>query len=143
MKVRKYMQEKWTIWNAISNPSEQYHLEACSTTADYGLAIIIRDDSDNKLAITLPGYICSYRITNESFALETLAFLDNSYGKEFYTQNAFFTIENSEYLEWMKTQVDPIAFEYYKFKHYCIFTPQEKIDIISNYEPQISLLENA
>lgn len=137
------MQEKWALWHPVENPSKNYFLEACSTTSDYGFAIIISDDSDKKLVITLPGYICSYRITNESFAIETLNFLENTYGKEFYTQNTFFTIENSEYLEWMKKQIDPSAFEYYKFKHYCIFTAEEKIDIISNYEPQISLLENA
>jgi hypothetical protein len=135
------MQEKWTLWQPITNLSKHYYLESCSTTNEQGLEIIITDDSDKKFSIALPGYICSYRITNESFTMKTLVFLENMYGKEFYTQNAFFTIENSEYLGWMKNQVNPIAFEYHKFKHYCIFTSNEIIDIISNYKPEVKYIK--
>lgn len=135
------MQEHWTLWQPIGNASRHYYLESCSTTNEQGLEIILTDDSDNKVSIKLPGYICSYRIANESFVMDTLVFLENTYGKDFYVQNTFFIVENSEYLKWIKKQVDPIAYEAYKFKHYCIFTSNEIIDIISNYEPEVKQIE--
>lgn len=135
------MQEKWKLWQPISTPPEHYNLESCSTNDDYGLQIILIGDLDKRISITLPGYIGSYRITKETFITDTLIFLENNYDKKFYTQNTFFTIENSEYLEWMKKQVDPIAFEYYKFKHFCILTSDALIDIISDYEPTVKHID--
>lgn len=135
------MQEKWIHWQPIPKNSKQYHLESYSTNYENGLQFIIIDDNHKKISITLSGYICSYRITNESFFMETLIFLKTNYGENYYINNKFFIIENSEYLEWIKKQVDPIAYEVYKFKHYCIFTSNEIIDIISNYEPEVKYIQ--
>lgn len=135
------MKEKWSLWQPIPKISKEYNLESYSTDYDYGLKFIVTDDTNKKISITLEGYICSYRITNESFFMETLLFLKGNYGEDFYVNNKFFIIENSEYLEWIKKQVDPIAFEYYNFKHYCIFLHNEIIDIISDYEPEVKYLE--
>lgn len=135
------MKEKWSLWQPIPKTSKEYNLKSYSTDYDSGLQFIVTDDSNKKISITLEGYICSYRITNESFFMETLLFLKENYGEDFYVNNKFFIIENSEYLEWIKKQVDPIAFEYYSFKHYCIFLHNEIIDIISDYEPEVKYLE--
>lgn len=134
------MQEKWSRWEPIAGLSTNYYSESILDTAEDGFKIHIFDHTGKKVLISFSNSVEAYRSTDDSFTYETLDFLNNNYGPEFYNNWTFFKIENSEYLEWLKKQSGG-TFEMYSLKHFCIFTINAMIDIAVSYEPDVSHID--
>ena len=134
------MQEQWSKWEPITNLSKKYYVESISESIADGFKIILIDDKnpEKKVLISWPNSVDAYRSTYESFTLLTLHKLDERYGKQFYDWT-FFKIENSEYLNWVSEQSYGIT-ESLNFKHFCIYGTESMVDIIANYEPEVSLI---
>lgn len=134
------MQEKWTRWEPSANLSKKYYSKAITDIADDGFRIQLFDRDGKKVLVSFPISVEAYRSTDDSFVYDTLDFLDKNYGTEFYAEWTFFKIENSEYLKWMKKQSGEM-FECYQLQHFCIFTINCMIDVITNYEPKVTHIE--
>lgn len=132
------MKEQWTRWE-LPRVSKNYYCQSLIDTPSDGFQISLFDDNNNKIIISFTSSVDAYRTTDENFVFNTLEYLEKKYGKEFYSTWSFFKIENSEYLEWLKKESGG-TFEIYQLKHYCIWTINCRIDVISNYEPEIIYL---
>ena len=135
------MQEKWIRWEPTSRLSAKYYVESI-VDIDEGFKIILYDckHSEKKTMILFPDSVDAYRRTDESFTLSTLHSLKENYGINFFGDWSFFKIENSEYLDWIKKQSFSIS-ESLNFQHFCILASDFMIDIITNYEPEVSHIE--
>ena len=133
------MKEKWTRWEPIVNLSKNYYSESLIDTPD-GFKLHLFDESGKKILVSFPNSVFAYRSTDDSFIYETLGFLEKNYETKFYSEWAFFEIENSEYLEWLKRQSGEM-YEAYGLRHFCIFTINAMIDIANDSEPEIFHLD--
>lgn len=138
------MQEHWTQWKPISDRFLKWYYTESISDNENGLKIILFDaenPSDKRILIHFTKGVDAYRITNESFTNEIINFVDDKYGVDFYVDWPFFKIEDSEYLEWLNKKSSGIS-EPYKFTHYCIFTSDALLDILSYDEPIVTLIED-
>ncbi len=136
------MKEKWIKWNPINKLSNQYYVESISDNFSEDLKIILIDDDNpqNKVLITWANSVYAYRKTYETFTILTLNNLDAEYGTVFRNWS-FFKIENSKYLKWLSEQSCGIT-DSLNLVHFCIYSTEEMFEVIANYEPNISLIEN-
>jgi hypothetical protein len=136
------MQEKWTRWEPTGNLSTKYYVQSISDTFSAGFKIKLIDyhHPEKKVLIAWPGSVYAYRQTYESFTLLTLNDLIEQYGKNF-TDWTFFKIENSEYLKWISKQSYEIT-DSLNFTHFCIYSTEEMVDILSSIEPEVSIISH-
>ncbi len=133
------MQEKWIRWEPSASLSNNYYSESLLDTPD-GFKLYLFDKFGKKILVSFPNSVFAYRSTDDSFIYDTLDFLEKNYGTKFYSEWAFFKIENSDYLEWLKKQSGEM-YEVYNLKHFCIFTINCIIDIANDSEPIITHIE--
>lgn len=133
------MKEQWTYWEPISGLSKKYHTKLISNSFKKGFVINLVDDNNKKISIRFTGTVISYRITDESYIFDTLTFLENNYGKDFYGDWTFFKIENSEYVEWINKQTYDV-YQDIGLKHFCILASDLRLDFITTYEPEVKYI---
>jgi hypothetical protein len=133
--------EKWERWEPIKNLSSEYYLESILFDDD-GLKIILSDeiDSTKKLNIVFDGVVASYKLTDETYKIETWAFLDKQYGKAFYSKWRFFRVFNSSYLKILSEDSCGIA-DSHELLHFVI-TGNEVLEVIVAYEPIVEIIES-
>jgi|ERR1700733_3048098 len=134
------MHEKWTRWEPIKNLSKHYYVKSISDTFSGGLKIKLIDDRDpeKKVLVSWPNSVDAYRKTYETFTLLTLSNIDKQYGENFKGWT-FFKIENSEYLKWISEQSCKIT-DSFNLKHFCIYSTEEMVDVLSCVEPEVSII---
>lgn len=131
--------EKWIRWEIKEALNESYYLDDLSWP-DTGFKIKFRAESDKqKIEIFFDESIDAFRYTNESFYFKLFGDLSDKYGSGFYKDWSFFKVENSEYLEWLSTKSRGWSDEF-SFTHFCILGGDEVVDIVTNYEPQITII---
>ncbi|OGI12004.1 MAG: hypothetical protein A2Y40_10985 [Candidatus Margulisbacteria bacterium GWF2_35_9] len=137
------MKEEWKTWEPVSDLSEKYYIESVSNDLKKGLKIVVCDEKNEKkkVIITFEYAISSYKWTNETFRLDTAAFLDEKYGKKFYTKWTFFKVTNSSYLQLLSKESSGIA-DYYSLIHFAIIESNSILDIIASYEPNVEFVED-
>ncbi|MBP6892597.1 hypothetical protein KBB68_03385 [Candidatus Babeliales bacterium] len=60
--------------------------------------------------------------------------------KDCYANWSFFKIVNSEYLAWLSEKSCTWS-DQLKFIHFCIVGGDEVIDIVTNYEPKVTIMD--
>ena len=92
----------------------------------------------NKNKEIFDGTVHSYRVTNESFRLSTIKFMDEEVDG---SKGLFFkVIDNSEYFEWLvreSGEVVKVDIESNSLIHFVFVYSESFIDVIANYEPKI------
>lgn len=136
------MKEKWIQWKPINNLSNKYYIESIINDAS-GLTVIFVDSFNKspKLKMIFENGIDAFRISNETFNLSTIHYLNKNYGGEFYAHWTFFKVENSEYLKCLSGQSGKIS-DFYGIKQYSIVTDEDFLDIASTYEPKFVFINN-
>ena len=136
------MQEKWIRWEPTNNLSKKYYVESISEDIKdkYKILLTNAENNKNKILISWPIGVDAHRSTDESYTLATINFLDNQYGPEFYANWTFFKIENSNYLKWLSDQSYGISDDC-NLTHFCILAVDSMIDIINNYDPTITIID--
>jgi hypothetical protein len=136
------MKEEWKKWEPIKGLSKKYYTESIIDDFD-GFKVVLCDENNKgkKAIITFDSSVSSYKWTNETFRLDTAAFLDKEYGSNFYTEWTFFKITNSPYLQLLSKESSGIA-DYYSLIHFAIIESNAILDVIASYEPKVELIEN-
>lgn len=135
------MQEKWIQWMpSIQNISAKYYIESLTDNIE-GFRVILADSAGNssKISMSFTNGVSAFRSSEEGFRLSTISYLDKKYGGEFYSDWTFFKVENSEYLKWLSEQSGGIS-DLYTVKQYSLITDDEILDIVTSYEPTITVL---
>jgi hypothetical protein len=136
------MKEEWKKWEPIKGLSEKYYTKSILDDFEQGFKVVLCDEKNEKkqVIVTFENSVCSYKWTNETFRIDTAAFLDKQYGKDFYTKWTFFKVTNSPYLQLLSKESSGIA-NYYSPIHFAIIESNAITDIIASYEPKVTLEE--
>jgi len=119
-------------WIPIDDLPETLYLEAIHD--DYeGFRLLLKGDEDHNktLRITFDPAL-SYRNTDEGDLLKTI-------GKQEFEQWSLYTVRNSSYSEWFADESCGIHDDE-NIIHYAIYTPNDCIDILSVYPPEVEWL---
>lgn len=135
------MQEKWTQWKPINGLYKKYYIDSVSDSKK-GFTILLssQEDPQKKVLIDFSQSVEAYRSINESLFLETIHSLHQKYGDAFYVEWTLFKIENSDFLQWVKVQSYEIS-DAYNLQHFCILGIDFIVDVLTNYEPVVTHLE--
>lgn len=134
------MEENWQRWEVGSDLSAKYYIESISDSID-GFRILLSDanDESKKVEVLFEDSIHAYRSTDESFRQSTINNLDEQYGTEFFRDNTFFKVTNSEYIHWLSLQSYGIA-ESESIFHFSFLAVDSVVDVVAAYEPNVSIL---
>lgn len=134
------MQESWIQWRPLDNLSGKYNLDSLMHIEE-GLVLRLSLGVDcKKLEIRFEHQIDAYRYTNDSFCFKVCGDLTKKYGLEFYAEWSFFTITNSDYLQWVSKNSQGYA-DAFSFIHFCIVGADEIVDVLARYEPIVRFIE--
>lgn len=136
------MQEQWERWIPASNLASKYSLEDIFDTLD-GFSILLSNSNDKKQKVKLTYQYSAenLRKTKIKYRVHTLNYLDQLYGKEFYTEWTFFTVKNSSYIQLATEQ----SYEMYNSSndiHFSLITEDTIIDFIKVSEPIIEFIND-
>ncbi len=124
------MSEQWNMWKPFEDISGKFYLEELKQNDDE-LILTFANESQNLkcLIISFDSFI-SYRNHDEGDLLKTL----NEQGSKL--QHFLFMVKNSNYLQWFHQE----SCEVYIDKnviHYAFATPDDVIDVLCEYPPNI------
>ena len=120
--------------------SSKYYIESISDSIN-GFRIVLSDanDESKRVEVLFEESVHAYRSTDESFRQSTINNLDGRYGTEFFRDNTFFKVTNSEYIHWLSLQSYGIA-ESETIFHFSFLAVDSIVDVIAAYEPKVSKL---
>lgn len=128
--------EQWKRWEPVNGIPTRIYNDSLVDSKE-GLIITFSNETNTKnLIATFDGIVLSYRNTDEGSLLKMLNYLHQQYGTEFYSQWPLFKVENSAYLNWFLTESSGI-YESRKVEHYVFLTPNDIIEVLSTYDPEI------
>lgn len=132
--------EEWARWEPIKDISGKYYLDSFGWSEKGFIVELSSKKKGKKIQVIFDNYIDAFRYTNESFYFKLFGDLSEQYSDDFYADWSFFKVTNSEYLRWLSekscTWSDQI-----QFIHFCILGGDEVIDIVTNYEPEVKIIE--
>ncbi len=132
--------EEWTRWEPIQGLEGKYYLKSFAWKETGFIVELISEEKGKKIEILFDDYIDTFRYTNESFYLKIL---DNASSKDdidFYKNFSLFKVTNSEYLAWISEKSCTLS-NNMNFIHFCILGGDEFIDIVTNYEPKVTIID--
>lgn len=134
------MEEDWQKWEVGSDLSAKYYIESISDSIN-GFRILLSDanDESKKVEVLFEDSVHAYRSTDESFRQSTINNLDERYGTEFFRDNTFFKVTNSEYIHWLSLQSYEIA-ESESIFHFSFLAVDSVVDVVAAYDPKVSKL---
>ena len=118
-------------WKPIDNADGRFDLERLEDNTD-NLSILLRSQNTSRiLRIIFDSALC-YRNIDEGDLLKSL--------QEGKIKGGFYTITDSLYLEWFHEESFGTRRDE-NVCHYGIYTPNDSIDIISPYPPEVEWLD--
>lgn len=131
------MIETWTKWEPKNLPSKIYLKKLIDDKN--GLTLEFNDELGTTIiSVEFENQVVSYRNSDEGKRLKTLEFLNEKYGKIFYSEWSFFKVANSLYLKWLNDETYDIYADY-NINHYVFLTGNDIIDVLSSYPPKIKI----
>ena len=126
--------ELFEPWSPIENLPFVAYLEALRD--DYeGFRILLRGKEAHAPVFRIAfESVVAYRNVNESFRLATWAAIGNM-GK----LPTFLTVENSRWIEWLVAEAGGVL-RADALTHYAIYSPEDCIDIVSEFPPEVEWL---
>lgn len=134
------MQEKWVQWKPLENLANKYSVKLMTMSMrDFKILLIDTDADTPDVSIVFSYPINTFRNSEEAFRLQTIGYLNENYGGDFYSTWSLFKVENSEYLKWLSEQSGGLS-DFYKMIHFCIITDDEIFDFVASDEPKVEFV---
>lgn len=134
------MQEIWKQWKPIEGLSERYFIAEFHETLDeFWILLLDINDRSSRVRVIFEGYVYSYRSVDEGCRVKTIGMLDELYGGQFYSKWTFFTVENSEYLQWLSKESGTWS-DAVSMKHFAFITDDVIFDVAITYAPKVELV---
>ncbi len=132
--------EQWTRWEPIQGLEGKYYLDSFAWL-DKGFVIeLIDSKQEKKIEILFYYFIDAYRYTNESFNFKVLDNASEQDDVNFYRNFSLFKVTNSDYIAWLSDRSCGWS-DGMNFIHFCILGGDEYIDIVTNYEPIVTIMD--
>jgi len=126
-------------WKPISNLPDRVICEGVSDNYD-GFRILLKEQCEPGIIKTVTRNIVitfdptiAYRNIDESYRTRT-------FSKNSYRTGSFFVVDNSKFISWIKEESCGM-YDDQPIKHYSIFTLNECIDILSEFDPVVEWVE--
>ena len=132
--------EKWTRWEPINGLSGSYYHDSFLWSEKGFIIELINEGQGKRVQILFDNYVDAFRYTNESFYLKIFDNSSQENDTDFYANWSFFKIANSEYLAWLSEKSCTWS-DRFNFIHFCIVGGDEVIDIVTNYEPKVTIID--
>ena len=134
------MLEQWTRWEPIQGLAKKYCIDSIIDDTK-GFSILLSEyyDEKKKARVVFENSVDAYRSTNESFRLSILYDLSGKHGNEFYAGWTFFKVTNSLYIQWLFEQSYGTS-ESLNFIHFSFISDDSILDVVTNYEPRVELI---
>jgi len=131
------MRENWIKWNPCGMPEGGYTVT--SFVQDNEGTEIILETEENIITVFFNGITPIVRTSVEGIRLRTLGEVQEKYNNRFFFTNWFFyVVENSLFTNWAYEESRG-CYESEEMTHYSIVTGIDIIDIISTFEPEMSI----
>ncbi len=125
--------EIYKKWLPIEGAPKKLYCEGIHD--DYeGLRILLKGEEAQSSILRLSfDSVFAYRNIDEGYLLRTLNKMDNP------GESTFYIVENSTWIEWFNEESYG-TLENSKITHYAIYTPNDCIDLLTEYEPKVEWL---
>jgi len=132
--------EKWTIWKPIEIPKGNYEVTNIMQN-DKGTLIKL-NDGVNKIDVLFEGFVVALRVCDEGSRIKTVMEVQQSQSDRFYfSEWPLYMVENSMFGKWLIDESCGIYADG-ELEHISIVTANEVIDILTTYQPVISLTKD-
>ena len=133
------MINKIKIWKPLDDIGGNYWFENLSLTNENFVFIYRKEKQRNtKIHIICAGGLPSFRYTNETF-LGAFTHIDSLEEIKSIRPWCFYTVENSAYLKKISDDSGGLS-DNFDFKHYCIISEDEALDLIYSVEPVVEIV---
>ncbi|MFC6332757.1 hypothetical protein ACFP56_09000 [Paenibacillus septentrionalis] len=135
-----FLSEKWVYMDIEQELNVKYYIDSINDNTE-GLSIMLSEVNDESLRVKVffEHSVHAYRSTDESYRSNTINYLQDSYGLNFYKERTFFVITDSEYIRWLSQQSQGIS-DLEQVSHYSFLAVNSIVDVIAAYEPKITRL---
>ena len=131
------MQENWIKWNPGNVPEGEFIVTDYIQNKD-GTKLIL-DNENSVVEIFFDGIAPIVRSSVEGIRMRTWGDVQQKYNDKFFFRRWFlYKVENSNLSKWAEDE----SCGFYvssQLTHYCIVTSEEIIDILSSFEPTITV----
>ncbi|MFA6066404.1 MAG: hypothetical protein WC707_04470 [Candidatus Babeliaceae bacterium] len=135
------MIEQWIRWEPIEGLEKKYCIHSIEDTLE-GFSVLLSNihNKEQKIRIIFENSVDAYRNTHENFRSSLKYALSLKYGDTFYGSWTFFKVTNSLYIQWLFEQSFGTS-DSLNFIHFSFIATNSILDIVTNYEPKIELIE--
>lgn len=127
-------------WKPIEDLAESFHIYSISD--DYnGFRVTLNEDSNNSRRVLINFYTRAYRVTDKIIGINLLKGYNIKPFKNGESHPcSLFILTNSEYLTWASYQSDTLS-EALRLVHYCIWTDDKILEILSWGSPKAEFID--
>lgn len=132
-------QEEWIRYNPLDIENGDFLVTSVVQDLD-GTKILLKN-KENNVEVFFDGFIPLVRVTDEGLRTRTGGEVQIKYGSDFFMGWFLYKVENSKLTEWA---IEESVWGFYKKEdlvHYCIVTRDDFIDILSSFEPTITVMK--
>jgi hypothetical protein len=135
------MEEQWKQWAPIEGLAQAYYLDAVLGTVDgFTICLSPMDATAQKVQVVFDDFVDAYRKADRNCRSVLIDMLHEQYGSDFYRNWAFFKVEHSSYIQWLSERSQGVS-DYCKFVHFAFIAEDAVLDVVTNYEPTIVLID--
>lgn len=130
------MEEKWTKWASNPIPNGNYELMEICQNWD-GLRLVFCNNK-RRIVVVYKEEILAFRSCDEGDRWKTVDEVLAMNGKEFFKDNLFFRVNNSEFKKWFCQENFGVR-EESEFDHHAFVTANDIVDVLALHVPEIKI----
>jgi hypothetical protein len=131
--VSEHNKQRYALWKPVEKIPARLYCEAIHDDAE-GLRILLRESDPHGPVLSLRfESVIGYRNVNESYRLRTWLELGNE------EVPPLLIVRDSQWIEWLRNEGGE-TIDWSAVVHYAIFTPEDCIDIATEFPPTVRWL---
>lgn len=131
--------QRWTGWCFKGQKAGEYLVDDIVLVGKSLSIKLFWPEDVYKIEILYKNGVASFSHSGKSECLKITDILLKSYGDYFYTNSRFFQVKKSEYLDKLAATSYGVS-DMFSLKHFCVLGKDEVVDIITNDEPEVKIL---
>lgn len=126
-------EEAYRPWKPLPDVPSRIYCEALRHDYEHFRVLLKGEEPTSRTFRILFKVVVAYRNINESYRLRTW---ERVRGKNMV---GLFTVEDSRWVNWLREESGGVL-ESTRLTHYAIFTPEDCIDVVSEFAPEVEWL---
>ena len=136
------MQEQWTRWEPIAGLTKKYDIISCHDDYKTGFTIVLCEENDFKkqLHVNWKRSVDAYKKVEERLTIAIIDDLNERSGVGFHCIWSFFKIINSEYFKELSKLSGGLIDCTPGYIHFVVFSSEILLNVITNHEPEVTIV---